>query len=212
MIYGLWQVGLQLRGFGPAKAWEIFLWPGLLAAAALALGGVLGLSAIRRRDRSLSIFERGFVLRERGRATAWQWEEVVAITSHVTRNYLLGIHAGTRHRYTLRRVDGSEMILDDSIRRVEQAVRFIQQETFQGRFGQVVREIESGESVAFGPIQLEDDGFRVGGRACPWSEFQGVEMRNGRLYISSKTKLALPVEEIPNPDVLVTILLQNVQS
>ena len=46
----------------------------------------------------------------------------------------------------------------------------------------------------------------------PPSAVPAAEMRNGRLYISSKTKLALPVEEIPNPDVLVTILLQNVQS
>ncbi len=211
LIYALWQAGLQLRNFGPVMAWESFMWPGLLALAALVCAMILGLAALRRKSKSLAIFQNGFVLRERGVTHAWRWEEVDAITSRVTRNYLVGIYSGTRHHYIIRRVDGSEMTLDDSIFHVGQAARFIQQETFQGRFDAVVRKIESGESVPFGPFLLASGDFRMGEMAYDWSGLKGVEMRNGKLTIDGKTKISLRVDEIPNLDVLVTILLQNVQ-
>jgi hypothetical protein len=212
LAYGLWRVGLRLMDFGPAQAGEGFLWLSLLAFAVLAAGVALGLAAIRRKAKTLAIHQNGFVLREQERVHAWRWEEVDAITGRVVRNYLVGVHAGTRHHYVLGRADGSEVILDDSIRHVGQAVRFIQQETFRERFGRVVRRVEAGESVAFGPFLLARDGFRIGDSVYNWPDLHGVEMRHGKLFIRSITKVTLPADAIPNLDVLVTILLQNVKS
>ena len=210
LLYTLWQVGQQMRSFGPVVAGQSFFWPGVAAFSAFLSGVVFWLAAIRKTSRSLVIFQNGFVLREQGNSYAWHWDDVLAVTSKVTLTYMVGIHSGTRHHYTLRRADGAGGVLDDSIRQVDQAVRYIQQETFQRRFERVVQQIEAGKSVAFGPLLVASDGFWYEEQAYQWSEIEGVEMLNGKLYISGKSKFSLAVDEIPNLDVLATILLQNV--
>jgi len=212
LFYALWRVGQHLKDFGPVVAGQSFFWPGVTAVSALLFAVVFFLSAIRKTSKSLAIFQNGFALQERAVSQAWRWEDGLAVTSKVTRTYVVGIYSGTRHHYTLKRADSAVAVLDDSFQLVDQAVRFIQQETFQMRFERVVQQIEAGKSVAFGLFLLASEGFRYGEQAFRWSELQGVEMLNGKLYISGKTRFSLPVDEIPNLDVLVTILLQNVNS
>ena len=212
LFYGLWQAGLQFRNYGPAMMGRIFFWPGLLTCGALVLSAVLGLAAVRSGNKTLTIFKTGFVLRERNKVQVWGWEDVAAITSSVTRNYLVGIYSGSRHIYTLERVDGSKALLDDSIRQVEQAMKSILQQTFTERFERVVQQIESGKSVPFGQILLSNEGLRVGHHAYGWGDLQNVQMQNGVLHLIGATNASVKVREIPNPDVLVTILLQNIPS
>jgi len=202
---------------GPAVVWQTLLPPAGLGLMLLLIGGILFGRALIRKGKSLAIYDQGFVLRSRNTDESWRWDEVASIRTALTRRSIAGIHAGTRHTYTLVRRDGERIILDDSLAGVEVLADKIRDKVLPMLYARFAPSLASGQELAFGPVQIcRDKGIQVRQKKLAWKVVRQAKVENGVLTITAgdeqKTlhRVKIPVAEVPNVDILLAIIQQMI--
>ena len=66
------------------------------------------------------VFSEGFAFARGGKLDALRWEQIDSMLFSIVRRYMNGIYTGTQHKYTIRSVDGRQIVLNDRITNVEQ--------------------------------------------------------------------------------------------
>jgi hypothetical protein len=179
------------------------------------LGLLAGWRAYANWNKGVATFERGFAYNDRKGLQIWRWEEVAAMKSTITRHYIHGIYTGTTHRYTLYHPQKQRLELSDSISKVEELAKDIDQNIFPLLYKSAADQYNTGQTIAFGPVAISKGGIEIGKKTYPWADVKEVSVHNGVLKVSRNeggwfSGARTSVSMIPNLGVLLAIIQQVV--
>jgi hypothetical protein len=202
-----------IRLHGPAMLDDKLAAPMGYAFIFFLAGLLAGWSAFTHWNMGVVTYEGGFAWCDRKGIQVWRWEELVSITSAITRVYTIGIYTGTTHIYTLSNCRSQRLVLSDSLRRVEQLAMNIERNTFPLLYAPAVDRYKAGKRLGFGPLLLSTEGIEIGKNTYPWQMLKEVSIHHGRLKVFGKEKglidgASLSVSTIPNVRVLLAIIHQ----
>lgn len=213
--YGIYITFLAYQKHGPAMIDDKLVTPAIIAVVLFLLGLAAGWSAYASWNKGVAVYERGFAARDRKGLQTWRWEELVSLTSAVTRHYTNGIYSGTTHLYTLVNRQNTRLVLNDGYEKVEELAQAIEQGTFPLLYEQLAAQYNSGQTLAFGPVAVSKAGIAVGKKTYPWTEVKEVSIHQGVLKVSKKdggwfSGASAAASVIPNLGVLLSLINQVV--
>ena len=137
------------------------------------------------------------------------------MTSAITRHYTNGIYTGTTHVYTLYNRQDQRVVLSDSLARVEELAKLIDQGIFPNLYEIAADKYNTGQTLSFGPVAISKAGIAVGKKTIAWSEVKEVSIHLGFLRVSRKeggwfSGARASAGTIPNLRVLLAIIQQVV--
>src|SRR5215831_3180687 len=166
--------GLAAGGDGAPVAFII----GLLLIA----GGLIApLIFLFNRSQRVYVFAEGLVQIKGSTSVVVRWDQVESVLQAIVKVtyrvlYVIPVARIIRHRYTMRRTDGSRLVFRDSLRGVEALGDRLSRETARYLFPQALGRYHAGEQVAFGDLTISKQGIGRSGKLLPWAEYQGVEV------------------------------------
>ena len=206
-LYGFYKAYVHARMYGPAVTLDTLLWTGVIAFFTLLFGAISIRKAIRLELRSAAVYEAGFAYLDRKGIQSWRWADLAGVRSTLTGHYLLAVHIFTRHDHLLYRQDGTQLLMDDSILRVDQLVQAINKATYSLRLERAASRMNLDGGVSFGAVKLGPDRIRVEDRSIRWEELQSVCLKKGRLnFNTGERNLSALSADITNLDVLVEMM------
>jgi hypothetical protein len=199
------------------------LWFGLLVALPWSIGltwlGVWLLIREVRKTRAYAVvYPAGFVLYDGGRFTVWRWADVTRVNMQNLdlREFVLFIQTQRllTKRYRLRRDDGGEYQFWSTLGpRAAQFGTLVEQETYARMLPTVQAKLNGGETVAFGPFQVNRAGLIYRDHLTPWPDVGPLSIEQGRLIIKGvgpQGSLArVLLEEVDNYHVFLPLLEQE---
>jgi len=214
-IYGIYITYLAYQLHGPAMIDDKMTAPALIAFLLIVVGLLAGWGAYVNWKKGVVVYERGFVYRDRKGLQTWRWEDILTMTSAITRHYYNGIYTGTTHIYTLLNRQNQKLKLADSILKVENLANAIDTNIFPLLYPRAADMYNAGEALAFGPVAISKQGIAIGKRTYPWTDVKEVSIRRGTLKVSKKeggwfSGAGAAASAIPNLRVLLAIVHQIV--
>jgi hypothetical protein len=213
--FGIYSTYLATRQYGSALIDDKLPAPLGLASILFLLGLWAGWNAYANWSRAVAVYENGFAYHDRNGLQIWRWDEIVSLTSAITRHYINGIYTGTTHRYTAVNSQGRRLILSNSISKVEELGKTIDENITPRLYAQAAGQYNNGQTIEFGPVTISKTGMDIGKKTYPWEEIKEVSIRQGVLKISRKnggwfSKAGVSAAVIPNLRVLLAVLHQVV--
>jgi hypothetical protein len=215
LLYGIYDTYTAYRQHGPAMIDDRLTGPLVIAFILFVLGLLAGWGAYANWNKGVANYERGFAYNDRKGLQVWRWEDVVSMTSAVTRHYTNGIYTGTTHLYTLFNRQNQRLVLSDSLAKVEQLAQEIDQNIFPLLYGRAADQYNTGQTIVFGPVAISKAGISISKKTYPWTDVKEVSIRQGILKVSRKeggwfSGASAAASVIPNLRVLLTIIQQVV--
>lgn len=177
----------------------------IIAAAAL-------LALYRNRNKGAAIFEGGLAYSDLSGIHAWRWDDIAGVQIEIVRRQISQQIGSIRHTYLLTNTKGERLILDESLARIEMLGSIIRDRVMPRLISKYSSAFQAGQPVQFGPITIDKTGgLRVGKRVHPWSQFKEATIQKGILQLTFNDSgvTALPASEIPNLEILLTLLDQK---
>lgn len=184
------------------------------------VAGLVGLivvwSIYTNRKKAAVVYNDGMAYSDRKGVRTWRWNQIQDISAAVTRHYTNGIYTGTTHTYTLFNQQGEKLVLNDSIKDIENLYNQVQNNTFEPRYARLAEAYNSGHPVMFGPVAIsKTGGITIGKKAYPWEEIEQVGINKGILSIKKRSGgwfsgATATAASIPNLHVLLSIINQIV--
>ena len=214
-LYGLNVAYAAYQKHGPALIVDKLAVPVIIAFIMLLLGLTVGWYAYGNWRRGVAVYERGFAVRDRKGIRTWRWEEIISLTSAVTRRYTNGIFTGTTHVYNLFTRQKQHLVLNDIYTKVEELAKAIQDGIFPILYDRAAQQYNAGQILVFGPVAISKDGIQISKKTYPWTEVQQVSIHQGILKVSKKgggwfSGAGASASVIPNLNVLLNIIYQVV--
>ncbi len=214
-LYGIYDTYVAYQQHGPAMIDDKLTVPLVIAVILFALGALAGWSAYTNWNKGVVAYERGFAYNDRKGLQIWGWENVVSMTSAITRHYTNGIYTGTTHVYTLYNRQNQRLVLSDTIGKVEDLAKHIDENIFPLLYAHVADQYNAGQSIVFGPVAISKMGIVIGKKTYPWTDVKEVSIHQGVLKVSKKdggwfSGASAAASTIPNLRVLLTIIQQVV--
>ncbi len=215
LLFGIYETYLATRQHGPAMIDDKLTGPLGFAFILFALGLLAGWGAYANWNKGVATYERGFAYNDRKGLRIWRWEDVVSMTSAITRHYTNGIYTGTTHIYTLYNRQSQRLVLSDSFGKVEELTKDIDQSIFPLLYGPAADQYNAGQTIVFGPVAISKAGIAIGKKTYPWADVKEVSIHQGILKVSRKeggwfSGARASASTIPNLRVLLTIIQQVV--
>jgi hypothetical protein len=168
----------------------------------LGLAISLGYSVIQVANQRIYLFEQGLVIDKGKQVQAFPWNQTAAVWQSITRNYRNGRYVGTTYVYTLRRVDGYQLKLNNLTKDIAELGPAIAQGITRELVPRALHAIRVGQTLMFAPFSLNRQGIGNGREFLPWSQVQGVDMKQGRVTVkktgTSRDSWTGKVAKIPN--------------
>ena len=214
-LYGIYSSFLAYQLHGPAVIGDKITAPVLIAVLLSGLGLLAGWGAYVNWRKGVVVYERGFAYRDRTGLQTWRWDDILTMTSAITRHYHNGIYTGTTHIYTLLNRQNQKLKLVDSIGKVEDLAKTIDTNIFPLLYPRAVDQYNAGEMLAFGPLAISKQGITIGEKTYPWGAVKEVSIHHGILKVTKKeggwfTGARASASVIPNLRVLLAIIQQVV--
>jgi hypothetical protein len=215
LLFGSYITYVAYQQHGPALIDDKLTGPLVIAFFLFAFGLLAGWGAYANWNKGVAAYERGFAYKDRKGLQIWHWEDVVSMTSAITRHYTNGIYTGTTHTYTLFNRQNQRLVLADSLRKVEELAKNIDLGIFPLLYGPAADQYNAGQSVVFGPVAISKTGIAIGKKTYPWTDVKEVSIHQGTLKVSRKdggwfSGASAVASVIPNLRVLLTIIQQVV--
>ncbi len=217
LLYGLWITVQDYYIYGPAILLRTLSLPTIIALVLFVAGSLALAAAYRNWLKSAVLYEGGMAFADRHGLRAWRWDEIEELHSSVTRHYFSAIYTGTSHRYIVTHRDGHMVTLDDDLQRVDRLAANLRERLVPVLYQRSAEAFNRGQEVTFGPVTVSKAvGLGAGKKAYLWTEIAAVAVKDGYLRVipaGNKTgprSLALPVAQIPNLEVLVSLVDQIV--
>ncbi len=214
-LFGIYDTYVAYRQHGPAMIDDKLIGPLGIAFFLFALGLLAGWGAFANWKKGVAAYERGFAYNDRKGLQVWPWEDMLSMTSAITRHYTNGIYTGTSHVYTLSNRQNQRLVISDSIAKVEELAKFIEENIFPLLYGRAADQFNTGQAVVFGPVAVSKMEITIGKKAYPWKDVKEVSIHQGVLKVSRKdggwfSGASASASTIPNLRVLLTIIHQAV--
>jgi len=217
-LIGGFYVLYSINKFGPAvrdRSMENYLIPAVMIGLTLLVIGLLTLfSTYRNWKLAAGVYRDGFALSDNKGLHVFRWQDIQSLTSAVTKHYRNGIYTGTTHLYTIIDRQGKKAVLKDSLPKVEEIAKAIDDGIFPHLYKWAADRYNTGAMVAFGPVSISKTGITVGKNSYQWDAVGQIKIESGYLKIAQKdgkwfSGASMPVSGIPNFRVLVSILSQT---
>lgn len=208
----------NINRFGPAvqaRSIENYLIPAVMIGLTMLVIGLLTLlSTYRNWKLAAGIFRDVFALSDNKGLHHFRWLDVSTMTSAVTKHYRNGIYTGTTHIYTIVDRQGKKAILKDSLPKVEEIAKAIEDGIFPHLYKAAAEKYNAGESIGFGPITLSKVGIKIGKNSYAWDIVGKITVEKGYIKAAQKdggwfSGASIPVASIPNFSVLLAVLNQT---
>jgi hypothetical protein len=151
-----------------------------------------------------------------------RWEDIEYVGQSIVRQLTNGIYTGTTHRYTIQFANGrtktfygverdgwippgqkevsrGRLVTPISLAQLGQ---LIQRGVTRAQLPKVVRKINDGETVWFGPLWVSAAAIGHGHHTLPWTEVEQIDVRQGLIAIKKADRWLtwekVSVERVPN--------------
>jgi hypothetical protein len=159
------------------------------------------------------VYEDGLSLIEGKKIKRWNWEDLTSLRVMAERNQVPGLPAGVNQSYTLVWSDGQRLILDRRIHNVEKLAATVREKSLPVLYARYAQLFEAGREMAFGPVLVgKASGVGIKNKVLAWDQVQKASIQKGIFWIIGKDnkgkpiKFSVPVEEVPNPEILLTLV------
>jgi hypothetical protein len=144
----------------------------------------------------------GFVFTRGGKVEAFRWDQIESMLQAVTRRYTNGVYTGTTHKYTVRRRDGGQVVLNDRLADVEELGNTISDKVTNYQLPQVISAYNAGQTITFGPLSISMQGVSNGKELLPWNQIKEMGVKQGVVSVRKEGKWlnwsTVEVAKIPN--------------
>ena len=157
----------------------------LLVFGALFLGMALylGYSVLQVANQQIYLFEQGMVIERGTQVQAFPWNQIAEVWQSITRNYRNGRYVGTTYVYTLQRADGYRIKLDNLTKDIAELGPVIAQAISRELVPHALHAMRGGQTLTFASLSLTQRGIANRREMLPWSQIQGVDVKQGRVTI-----------------------------
>jgi len=159
-------------------------------------------SVIQVANRQIYLFQQGMVIDKGKQVQVLPWNQVAEVWQSITRNYQNGSYVGTTHVYTLRRVDGYQVKLDNLTKDIAELGLAIIQGITRKLVPRAFHAIRDGQTLTFAPFSVNQQGISNGREFLSWSQVQTVDVNQGRVMVkkagTSRVWGTAKVAKIPN--------------
>ena len=162
-------------------------------------GLLAGWGAYANWKKGVVVCERGFAYNDRKGLQVWSWEDVVSMTSAITRHYTNGIYTGTTHVYTLFNRQNQRLVLSDSFGKVEELAKLIDESIFPRLYELAADQYNAGQAIISGPVAISKAGITISRKTYPWSDVKEVSIHRGILKVSGKKAVGSAAPALPPP-------------
>jgi hypothetical protein len=158
---------------------------------------------VMRRAWRVYVFSHGFIFTKGEQPTIFHWEEVRAIWRRETVQPNETSYSIT-HRYTIDRLDGYRLVLDDKINNVEELGHLLDDRITNVMWPRALAAYNAGEVIPFGPFSVSQQGVSNGKELLPWAAVKGIEIRRGYVRIHQQEEgkrsswAKVRIADIPN--------------
>jgi len=216
VLYGIYEVIVQTDKHGPAVFQDTITPPACIAGLMFLFGAVLAFSAIQNWNRAVVLYEKGLAYTDRKGLQAWRWEEVSLFFIAITRHYSYGIRTGTTYVYTLRKMDGSQIRLDNAFAKIQELGGVVQQKVFPAQYERLAQALKNGQTVTLGTVGLNNQGLTIGKKNFPWTDVEQVGIQRGFVSIKKKdggwfSGATASVASVPNLEAMLAVVDQIVK-
>jgi hypothetical protein len=166
------------------------------------IAAVLIYKIIQSADQKVYLFQQGMVIERKGQLQAFPWNQTAEVFQSITRHYRNGIYTGTTYRYTLRRVDGYQLKLDNMTKGIAELGQAVAQGVAQALVPRALQSIQAGQTLTFAQFSINAQGIGNGRETIPWQQVEAVNVNRGQISIQKAGKFfnwgSAPVSKIPN--------------
>ncbi len=159
----------------------------------------------RNARRELHIFDQGLVLGVSGvPRNVFRWDSMTVLQDLIRHQSYGGI---VTHSYILRRPDGAKVLIGKEFFHPEVWGPQMQQFVAAAQAPQELQRINTGETVAFGPLKLTREGVHDGRRSARWADVD-LKVSDGDITITGERNRFLAyrsISTIPNFYVFLTL-------
>lgn len=153
-------------------------------------------------SRRVYLCSNGFAYTHGGKTDIYPWQHIDAMWQQVTRRYYNGIYTGTTHKYTIRRSDGAQLILNDIFPDVELIGNRIAQEITRCLLPRAITSYNAGQTITFGKLSVNMQGVSNGREMLPWNQIKGINVNRGIVSVKKEGKIlnwsTVQVAHVPN--------------
>lgn len=209
---GLMFYGVYLRTIGYTQS---VLRPAgwfLLAVLAFLPSGILILRRFFSSRKAVRVHENGIVLIHiNSPHQTLFWRQINGLRSHGSRYHFLGLPITDRLAITIEPVHGRELVIPGAITNISVLSELIKSKIYPILFPSLNTDFHEGQTLQFGPIQVNKDQVLIGRRIIPWQEVREMVVNSGTLIIRNEKSrpLRMPAGTIPNIELFLQLLDQH---
>ena len=206
LLTGLYRWGFALSNYGPAVVWrDSGGW--LIVGSALFLIGLVGIAwVVRWNWLSVTTYDKGFILKRRGKVSEVAWSEVQAILVSGVRYRLIW---GSRSSLRLELSGGSRLHFSGTLAGLAQLITTIKSHVYPGLLSEYSQHLLNGQPIPFGPLEVRPEGVSKGSRRLAWSELVSAELNDGKLVLATNQRgapLRIGVSSVPNAEICLQLI------
>ncbi|MCK5053073.1 MAG: hypothetical protein KAR65_02270 [Anaerolineales bacterium] len=201
--------------FGPAVVGR-WTTPSLILSLVIALIGAIGL-ILYLSARNYRVITNDICVQvwKRKLAVSIPWEEIEFVRSSSIRYGVAIFEWGNRSTLWIHNSSGQVFRFANNLMDFNNFADTVKAKLYPGYLARYRQDLNQGQSIDFGPIQLTPNGIVFGRKECHWSALEGVSLARGRLTITVNAgkrmkSYSLPARRIPNSD-LCAQLIQNIE-
>lgn len=212
LLYGFYRQRYAYRNFGPVAAatwsrpWYI------LAIIALIAFLILAIYRLLLTRRFVAVYKHGIRLALSAQKVL-RWNEIAAIACSITQYKFLGLPLRTNYRAKLYPNLGKPIHLDNSLQDLPELLTNIKAQLYPRITPTLRSDFNQGKWLHFGPISIQQWTIRIRKKQYSWSEIKNISVDRGKLITetNSNVRHTLQVAEIPNIEILLQIIQQEVK-
>jgi hypothetical protein len=185
----------------------------LLAIFALLTCSLLIVHRLRLADRYIAVHQKGLYIKVQ-QLLVLRWEEISGIASAAFQPSLLGIRRSVRYRATIFPNIGKPIIIQGSYENLPECITRLKARLYPLLTAELKPTFTDGKWIYFGPVAIQRDALRFHKHQIPWSEVRRVSVIKGDLMVElvDQSSKRIPVDQIPNVEILLQLIDQGVPS
>jgi hypothetical protein len=157
---------------------------------------------IQHSGRKFHLFQQGLVIEDKNQVQPFPWSQTAEVWRTVVRNYRNGIYVGTTYSYTLRRVDGYQVRLNNLVKNIGELGEAVSRGVTRELVPRALYSIRGGQTLTFGQFTINQQGMGNGREFIAWPEVQAINVNRGVLTVKKAGKFfnwgSSMVAKIPN--------------
>ncbi|MBO0777302.1 MAG: hypothetical protein J2P37_00600 [Ktedonobacteraceae bacterium] len=164
------------------------------AVAAISIGVFLGFfggavmflsRALHTRGDKVYLYTQGLILTSKSGPEVYRWDQIGGLRDKVVeqkvRTYRVPIHS-----YSIRRFDGQQAALSNTIPRMAELWSIITQEVNAVLWPRVQSLYQQGKNISFGPLAISQQGISTSKDQLPWDQVKNCTIANGRVVVEKQ--------------------------